>query len=142
MLIPAGHGVQLDGVHSLHDGLGSGDRDLSLIIRFVLLRIQTSLDHESLSCDPLCLSIDGGRSFDQQVLCLRDGWECLYIRSCLSERHRERVNLELYPVMCTVHVFLKNTQNTYETISLKTSRPTSGPEVPRFAVSTVVANSL
>ena len=43
LLIPAGHGVQLDGVHSLHDGLGSGDRDLSLIIRFVLLRIQTTL---------------------------------------------------------------------------------------------------
>ena len=48
MLIPAGRGVQLDGVHSLHDGLGSGDRDLSLIIRFVLLRIQTSLESEPL----------------------------------------------------------------------------------------------
>ena len=79
LLIPAGHGVQLDGVHSLHDGLGSGDRDLSPIIRFVLLRIQSNLDHESLSCDPLRLSIYGDRSFDKQVLCLRDGWEYVVV---------------------------------------------------------------
>ena len=62
LLIPAGHAYSWMVFTASMTALEVGDQDLRLIIRFVLLRIQTSLDHEPLPCDALRLNIDGARS--------------------------------------------------------------------------------